>query len=92
MQPSLFSDTQWTVTSLTRHIRDALELDVVLQDVWVQGEISNVSRPASGHVYFTLKDAGAALRCVMWKSSAARLDLTSRGWPGGCMPRQDRRL
>ncbi len=76
MQPSLFSNTQWTVTSLTRRIRDALESDVVLQDIWVEGEISNVSRPASGHVYFTLKDAGAALRCVMWKSSAGRLDLT----------------
>jgi exodeoxyribonuclease VII large subunit len=76
MQPTLFSGTQWTVTSLTRHIRDALESDVVLQDVWVQGEISNVSRPASGHVYFTIKDSGAALRCVMWKSSAGRLDLT----------------
>jgi exodeoxyribonuclease VII large subunit len=76
MQPSLFSGAQWTVTTLTRHIRDALESDIVLQDVWVQGEISNVSRPASGHVYFTLKDAAAALRCVMWKSSAARLDMT----------------
>ncbi len=76
MQPTLFSNTQWTVTSLTRRIRDALESDVVLQDIWVEGEISNVSRPASGHVYFTLKDAGAALRCVMWKSSAGRLDLT----------------
>lgn len=75
MQPSLFSDTQWTVTTLTRHIRDALESDVALQDIWVQGEISNVSRPASGHIYFTLKDAAAALRCVMWKSSALRLEI-----------------
>src|SRR5574340_2519 len=76
MQPSLFSGTQWTVTTLTRHIRETLESDIVLQDVWVEGEISNLSRPASGHVYFTLKDAGAALRCVMWKSSAARLEVT----------------
>jgi exodeoxyribonuclease VII large subunit len=43
--------------------------------VWVEGEISNVSRPASGHVYFTLKDSGASLRCVMWKAGAARLGL-----------------
>lgn len=76
MQPSLFAATQWTVTTLTRYIRDALEADLRLQDVWVEGEISNVSRPASGHLYFTLKDQSAALRCVMWKSSAARLDLT----------------
>lgn len=39
----------------------------------MEGEISNVSRPASGHIYFTLKDAGAALRCVMWKTNAVRL-------------------
>jgi exodeoxyribonuclease VII large subunit len=76
MQPSLFSGTQWTVTTLTRRIRDALESDPALQDVWVEGEISNVSRPASGHLYFTLKDSGASLRCVMWKSSVARLEVT----------------
>lgn len=73
MQPSLFASVQWTVTTLTRHIRDLLETDAELQDVWVEGEISNLSRPASGHIYFTLKDAGASLRSVMWKTSAARL-------------------
>jgi exodeoxyribonuclease VII large subunit len=75
MQPSLFAAAQWTVSTLTRYIRDALESDMRLQDIWVEGEVSNVSRPASGHVYFTLKDAGASLRCVMWRSSAARLEL-----------------
>jgi exodeoxyribonuclease VII large subunit len=54
-------------------MRNLLEADPVLQDVWVSGEISNLSRPASGHIYFTLKDSGASLRCVMWKSGAARL-------------------
>lgn len=73
MQPSLFASVQWTVSGLTKHIRDALESDAELQDVWVQGEISNLSRPSSGHIYFTLKDASAALRCVMWRSNAARL-------------------
>ena len=73
MQPTLFSTQQWTVSKLTFYIRKLLEENEVLQDVWVQGEISNLSRPASGHVYFTLKDASAALRCVMWKTSAARL-------------------
>ncbi len=76
MQPSLFSSVQWTVSGLTRYIRDLLEADVTLQDVWVEGEISNLSRPASGHLYFTLKDAGAALRVVMWRNQALRLDLT----------------
>ena len=75
MQPSLFSTVQWTVSSLTKYVRDLLESDVTLQDVWVEGEISNLSRPASGHIYFTLKDAGASLKSVMWKMTAARLDL-----------------
>ena len=75
MQPSLFSTQQWTVSKLTFYIRRLLEENEVLQDVWVQGEVSNLSRPASGHVYFTLKDSSAALKCVMWKTSAARLRL-----------------
>lgn len=73
MQPSLFATQQWTVSKLTFYIRRLLEENEQLQDVWVQGEISNLSRPASGHVYFTLKDSNAALKCVMWKTSAARL-------------------
>jgi exodeoxyribonuclease VII large subunit len=77
MQPTLFppSAQQWTVSKLTFYIRKLLEENEVLQDVWVQGEISNLSRPASGHVYFTLKDSSAALRCVMWKTSAGRLGM-----------------
>ncbi len=73
MQPSLFQAEKWTVTRLTLFLRNLIESDSVLQDVWVNGEISNLARPASGHLYFTLKDSGAALRCVMWKSGAARL-------------------
>jgi exodeoxyribonuclease VII large subunit len=78
MQPTFFSAQsaqQWTVSKLTFYIRKLLEEDEILQDVWVQGEISNLSRPASGHVYFTLKDSSAALKCVMWKTSAARLGM-----------------
>jgi exodeoxyribonuclease VII large subunit len=75
MQPSLFATQQWTVSKLTFYIRKLLEENEVLQDVWVQGEISNLSRPASGHVYFTLKDSSAALKSVMWKTSASRLRL-----------------
>jgi len=73
MQPTLFSTQQWTVSRLTFYIRKLLEENETLQDVWVQGELSNLSRPASGHVYFTLKDQSAALKCVMWKTSASRL-------------------
>ncbi|MBM3178824.1 MAG: exodeoxyribonuclease VII large subunit [Chloroflexi bacterium] len=73
MQPTLFSSIHLTVSQLTLHIRKQLENDPTLQDVWVEGEISNLSRPASGHVYFTLKDKNASLRCMMWKPDAARL-------------------
>jgi exodeoxyribonuclease VII large subunit len=73
MQPTLFSTLHLTVSQLTFHIRKQMENDPILQDVWVDGEISNLSKPASGHVYFTLKDKNAALRCVMWKTDAARL-------------------
>ena len=81
MQPSLFPapvPQTFTVSKLTFHIRKLLEENEILQDIWVQGEISNLSRPASGHVYFTLKDPNASLKCVMWKTSAARLNLTMR--------------
>ena len=81
MQPSLFPSPvpqTFTVSKLTFLIRKLLEENESLQDVWVQGELSNVSRPASGHIYFTLKDANASLRSVMWKTSAARLSLSLR--------------
>ncbi|MCY3908067.1 MAG: exodeoxyribonuclease VII large subunit [Anaerolineaceae bacterium] len=62
----------WTVAEITARIRLLLESDGELQDVAVSGEISNLTRARSGHWYFTLKDAGASLRCVMWRSAAAR--------------------
>jgi exodeoxyribonuclease VII large subunit len=72
MQPTLFSTNHLTVSQLTFRIRKLLEGDPELQDVWVEGEISNLSRPASGHLYFTLKDKNASLRAVMWKTDALR--------------------
>lgn len=74
MQPNLFSSTL-TVSQLTFRIRKLLEGDPELQDVWVEGEISNLSKPNSGHIYFTLKDKNASLRCVMWKTDAAKLQV-----------------
>lgn len=71
MQTSLFSETL-TVSQVTFRIRKLLEGAPELQDVWVSGEISNLSRPASGHIYFTLKDKNASLKCVMWKTDAQR--------------------
>jgi len=68
LQPLVF-----TVTALSNYLRELLETDEILRDVWVRGEISNFSQPRSGHLYFTLKDSEAQLRCVMWKSQTFAL-------------------
>lgn len=59
-----------TVSQLNQRARILLE-DVFPQ-VWVEGELSNVARPASGHVYFTLKDRNAQVRCAIFKQQANR--------------------
>ncbi len=64
-------DQVFTVTQLTRRVRGVLESGVGA--VWVEGEISNHRRQPSGHHYFTLKDAGAQLSCVLFRGSAAAL-------------------
>lgn len=65
-----------TVGALTERIKATLEGDFA--DVAVRGEISNVARPRSGHVYFNVKDEAACVRAVMWRTTAQRLayDLT----------------
>lgn len=73
MQFSLFTPTILRVSELTTHLRRVVESDDLMSDVWVQGEISNASRYASGHFYFSLKDENASMRCVMWKRAAERL-------------------
>lgn len=67
-----------TVTQLNSYLRQLLENDEALQDLWVEGEISNFSRATSGHLYFTLKDSAASIRCVMWRNAAARLNFSPR--------------
>lgn len=61
-----------SVSELNRLARQALESRFPL--IWVQGEISNVTYAASGHVYFSLKDADAQVRCTLWRSRAQALD------------------
>jgi len=63
----------YTVSQLVGRIRSTVEADPRLEDVSVEGEVSNFRRPPSGHCYFTLKDAGAELRCVMWRDTARSL-------------------
>jgi exodeoxyribonuclease VII large subunit len=59
-----------TVEQLVGTIKDVLETEPLLQDAWVQGEVSNLSRSAAGHLYFTLKDAGGQVRCVLFRHQA----------------------
>ncbi|MGD9721660.1 MAG: exodeoxyribonuclease VII large subunit [Pirellulales bacterium] len=60
-----------SVSELTRRIKDSLETQ--FPAVWVSGEISNFSRPQSGHCYLTLKDDGAQIRAVIWRQAASRV-------------------
>ena len=63
----------WSVADLTEYIRQLFEIDFRLQEVSVEGEISNFTHARSGHLYFTLKDSSAQIKCVMWRSAAERL-------------------
>lgn len=58
-----------SVSDINRQIKNLLERDPILEDIWVRGEISNLSIPVSGHAYFTLKDAKSSLKCVIWRSN-----------------------
>lgn len=60
-----------TVSEFTGHIKQLLERN--FNDVLVEGEASNVKKSANGHIYFTLKDAGAQLPCVIWRGTAQQL-------------------
>jgi exodeoxyribonuclease VII large subunit len=60
-----------TITELTRQIKFSLESS--FPRVWVEGEISNFKQHTSGHLYFTLKDEGAQLSALMWRSRVANL-------------------
>ena len=66
--PTVSDDAPLSVSELNRRSRQLLEGGI--GEVWVEAELSNVSRPASGHVYFTLKDERAQLRCAMFRQRA----------------------
>jgi len=70
----LFLDTPsvLSVSQVSRYLKELLETDEVLQDVWVRGEISGCRMYPSGHCYFTLKDAEAQLPCVFFKNARVR--------------------
>ena len=59
------------MSELTAQMKGLVEQS--FPDVWVAGEVSNLSRPSSGHCYLTLKDDGAQLRAVVWRGTTSRL-------------------
>ncbi len=62
-----------SVTQLTQYIKLLLDRDEILSQVCVRGELSNFKAHSSGHLYFTLKDEGAVISCVMFRSDAMKL-------------------
>lgn len=64
-----------TISALSGHLIAILERDDLLRDVWVVGEVSNWKRAGSGHAYFSMKDAGATISAVMWRSA-----VLTHGW------------
>ncbi len=65
--------TIFSVTQITNTLSRVIQQQPMLQNVWVKGQVSNLSRPTSGHIYFTLKDEKSNIRGVIWRSSASRL-------------------
>ena len=76
-----------TVSQLVERLNGILKGGI--PDVWVKGEVADLRRPGSGHLYFSLKDERAAIACVMWRSTAVRLPfeaeegllVLARGYP-----------
>ena len=68
----------FSITQLNEYVRMLLDGNAVLSDMWIKGEISNFTNHRTGHMYFSVKDAGATVRVVMFKAHAARLKFEPR--------------
>src|SRR3989344_3037012 len=75
-QPASPARDIYPVSRLNREVKALLEGN--FPALWVEGEISNLSRPASGHMYFSLKDAGAQVRCALFRGSQRLLGFEPR--------------
>ena len=65
----------YKVHEITQRLRGVLRADPILQDLWLEGEISNFTRSSAGHVYFTLKDSNSQIQCVIFQRVVSRLRL-----------------
>jgi len=68
----------YTITQVNQYLRQLLDQDLLLSELWISGEVSNLTTSQAGHVYFTLKDPQSQLRCVMFSGSRG-MGLLSNG-------------
>lgn len=71
--------TIYTISQITAYIKSRFVEDDLLGDVWLSGEISNFKVHSSGHCYFTIKDATACIKAVIWRTTAQRMTLPREG-------------
>jgi exodeoxyribonuclease VII large subunit len=62
-----------SVTQVNEYLRLLVESDSFLANIWVEGDVTNLSRPGKGHIYFTLSDGNSSLRAMVWRNNAARI-------------------
>jgi exodeoxyribonuclease VII large subunit len=67
-----------SVEDVTAYLKDLIELDPILNDIWIRGEVSNFSRSSAGHMYFSLVHEGVQLNCVLFRGSQFGLLATPR--------------
>lgn len=68
----------WTISTLAKYLKNSLDNDVHIQSILVKGEISNFTRHRSGHLYFSLKDQGSRMNCVMFSSQVNKLKISPK--------------
>ncbi len=69
----------YSVSQVSAYIKSLFVSDMLLADVWLSGEVSGFTQASSGHCYFTLKDAGAILKSVIWRTQAKGMALPRNG-------------
>jgi exodeoxyribonuclease VII large subunit len=62
-----------SVSQLNTYLRELLDADEIVRDIWIGGEVSNFSRAASGHCYFTLREGDAQIKAACWRTYVARI-------------------
>ena len=63
-----------TVSQITNYLKNKMDMDPNLRSVKVKGELTNVSPPRNGHIYFSIKDNASVMKCVIFKSNAEKLN------------------